>query len=348
MVMLHDYGLTCPRKTLLRPGTAVQCEGPQLGRCLPCTRELYGFAKGGVITVAHRISRRLHGRADRYIAVSAAVADGSRAALPSGADIAVVPASVPNALPALAAEIPRPSFLPPNDGYLMFVGALGPHKGINVLLDAHRRMRHRLPLMLIGTPRDDTPPIDDPNIFVAHNVPGLEVMAAWMRASIAVVPSVWAEPFGLVAVEAMLAGRPVVASDTGGLRDIVEHGTSGLLVPPGDAGALAEAMDRLLGDPALQRRMGEAGRLRAGRFEVASVAPQVIEIMDDAVRVAIWSANLRRNFATHARRLCGRSLAPQSTALRLVVVPREPRRGLLWNWYQSRGGRMASSGDLRA
>ena len=57
-----------------------------------------------------------------------------------------------------------------------------------------------------------------------------------------VVPSVWAEPFGLVALDAIVRGIPVVASDAGGLREIVDHGVSGLLVPRGEAEPLAEAL----------------------------------------------------------------------------------------------------------
>jgi glycosyltransferase involved in cell wall biosynthesis len=86
-----------------------------------------------------------------------------------------------------------------------------------------------------------------------------------------------------VAVEAMLVGRAVVASDVGGLRDVVQHGVTGLLVPPGDPGALAAALDSLLDDPQTRRRMGEAGRLQARRFEAAALVPRVVEIFDGVV-----------------------------------------------------------------
>jgi glycosyltransferase involved in cell wall biosynthesis len=155
---------------------------------------------------------------------------------------------------------------------------------VDVLLEARRRMRNRLPLVLIGTPRADTPHIDDPEIFVARDVPSAQVMASWSRASVAVVPSVWAEPMGQVAVEAMLVGRPVVASDVGGLRDVIDHGTTGLMVPPGDPGALAQALDRLLDDPETRQRMGKMGRQHARQFEAAAVAPRIVEVLDDVVR----------------------------------------------------------------
>ena len=90
-----------------------------------------------------------------------------------------------------------------------------------------------------------------------------ETIRACAEAQIVVVPSIWHEPFGLVAVEAMAAGRPVVASRSGGLADIIADGETGVLVPPGDPAALADAIARLIEDPDTRARMGAAGRRRA-------------------------------------------------------------------------------------
>jgi glycosyltransferase involved in cell wall biosynthesis len=301
VVTLHDYGLACAKKTLQHvtrrlassadgpppePSAAHlsrPCSGPRLAKCLACAPEQYGVLKGAAITTGLRASRILHGRADRYIAISTAVADGSRHALPGRFEIVVVPTMVPNYLPELARSTPRPTFLPPDDGYLMFVGALGRHKGVHVLLEARRRMRNRPPLVLIGTSRADSLRVDDPGVVIACDVPSAQVMASWMRASAAAVPSVWNEPMGQVAVEAMLVGRAVVASNVGGLRDVVEHGATGLMVPPGDPGALAAALDSLLDDPETRQQMGETGRLHARQFEAAVVAPRVVEVFEDAL-----------------------------------------------------------------
>jgi glycosyltransferase involved in cell wall biosynthesis len=81
------------------------------------------------------------------------------------------------------------------------------------------------------------------------------------------MPSLWPEPFGLVGIEALAAGRPVVASATGGVGDWLADGVNGLLVRPGDAPALAGALNELLDDPARQRAMGAAGsEMVAARF----------------------------------------------------------------------------------
>ena len=191
---------------------------------------------------------------------------------------------IPNGVSDLAAQASRPAFLPAEDGYLMFIGALGPHKGVDVLLEAHRRMRHKVPVVLLGTPRSDTPPLTEPGVITARNVPHAQAMAALRHCSIAVVPSTWHEPMSQVAVEAMVVGRPVVASDVGGLRDVVQHDVTGLRVPPGDPGALAMAIDGLLDDPERRAKMGCAGRVRARLFEASAVTPRILEVFEDALR----------------------------------------------------------------
>jgi len=74
------------------------------------------------------------------------------------------------------------------------------------------------------------------------------------------MPSLWPEPFGLVGIEAGASGRPVVASSTGGVGDWLRDGVNGVLVEPGDARALARALNELLADPGRRRELGTAAR----------------------------------------------------------------------------------------
>jgi glycosyltransferase involved in cell wall biosynthesis len=85
------------------------------------------------------------------------------------------------------------------------------------------------------------------------------------NASLVAIPSLWPEPFGLVGIETLAAGRPVVASATGGVSDWLQDGVSGMLVPPGDVRALTAALNELLADPARQQAMGAAGREAVAR-----------------------------------------------------------------------------------
>jgi glycosyltransferase involved in cell wall biosynthesis len=98
-------------------------------------------------------------------------------------------------------------------------------------------------------------------------LPAPELARELAQASVVAIPSLWPEPFGLGGIEAGAAARPVVASLTGGVGDWLKDGVNGLGVPPGDARALAQALNELLEDPARQRELGEAGReLVAARF----------------------------------------------------------------------------------
>ncbi len=93
-------------------------------------------------------------------------------------------------------------------------------------------------------------------------VPHEDLSEYYERAAVVCVPS-RREGYGVVAREAMAHGRPVVATAVGGLADAVEDGVTGLLVPPDDAAALREAIERLLGDSGLRARLGAAARARA-------------------------------------------------------------------------------------
>jgi glycosyltransferase involved in cell wall biosynthesis len=93
-------------------------------------------------------------------------------------------------------------------------------------------------------------------------------------ADVVVQPSQLFEPFGLVAVEAMACGKPIIASDLPGVRRVVGEAGGGLLTPPGDPAALAGSIDGLLADPALRERLAELGRATVERrYDAAEVGP---------------------------------------------------------------------------
>jgi len=109
------------------------------------------------------------------------------------------------------------------------------------------------------------------------------VVELFNSARVVVVPSVWSDPCPTVVLEAMAAGRPVAAAASGGIVDMVVDGTTGLLVPPGDAAALADALSALLADPEKALAYGAAGRDRAREFTVSAVVSRIETMYDDAV-----------------------------------------------------------------
>jgi len=174
----------------------------------------------------------------------------------------------------------RPKFLPA-DHYVLFVGALGPHKGLDVLLAAYRRLERRPKLVLLGQRRADTPQLP-PDVIAPGQVDGAVVRYAFDHCRLAVAPSICQEAFGQVAVEAMRAGAPIVVARTGGLQEIVEHERTGLLVTPGSVDELAAAMQRLLDDDQLSGRLAAAGRVESRRYRTAGCAKAVFAVYREA------------------------------------------------------------------
>lgn len=277
---LHDYRLVCPKQTFLHHG--VLCSGSGVWKCLRCAPEQYGVTKGVAVTSALAASAHLHSRVDRYVAVSSAVAAASLPGTHQGSTkIEVIPTFVPDTGVKDGREMPRPAFLPRADGFILFVGALTRDKGIRVLLDAYRRMRSPASLVLLGARRADTPTEVPPGVILRGDVPHPEVMASWSHAAVGVLPSVAPEGLPHAAIEAMVSGKPLVASDTGGISELVIHGETGLLVRPGDAAQLAEALEVLLADRPRLAVMGTKAKAHARHFVLSAVIERVERLFQD-------------------------------------------------------------------
>ena len=162
-------------------------------------------------------------------------------------------------------------------------------KGAHFFIPAVARLRDRYPearFVIVGPgemPRGDARTSADPYVAgLGQQVQALglqdrlifaggrtDVPALLQDVAVAVQPSI-SEGMSNAVLEAMASGRAVVATDVGGMSDLVIDGTTGLLVPPADVGALAAAIDRLLGDPALRARLGaEASRVVLGEYSIA-------------------------------------------------------------------------------
>jgi phosphatidylinositol alpha-mannosyltransferase len=121
-------------------------------------------------------------------------------------------------------------------------------------------------------------------VHLLGRVSDAEKAQLFATADIYVSPATGQESFGIVLLEAMAAGTPIVCSDIHGYKGVVRRGQQALLVPPRDHGELAEAIGTLLDDPALRARMGAAGRERATQFSWPNITAKVEEYYGFVIR----------------------------------------------------------------
>jgi glycosyltransferase involved in cell wall biosynthesis len=204
---------------------------------------------------APRLARPVLRRAALVIAASTALAEQARAL--GARDVRVIPSGV---------DLPRDVGQEADPPEVLYAGRLSREKGVLDLVEA---ARGRWSLVVAGDG-----PLRDRLPGALGWVPHDELQRLYARAAVVACPS-RREGFGVACLEAMAHGRPVVATSMGGLRDLVVDGDTGILVAPGDVPALRAAIERLLGDRDLRRRLGLAGRERAARhfsWDVATTA----------------------------------------------------------------------------
>lgn len=167
-------------------------------------------------------------------------------------------------------ETPCPDLDPPVAG---FIGRLVWSKGVDVLIEAHRTLKARgvrLRLLIGGTPDPENPRSvteaqiatwsADPDVKFIGRVS--DIAGHWRKCSMAIVPSRGGEGLPRSLLESSACGRPAIVSDVPGCRYFVRHGEEGLIVPPDDPVALADAMEKLARNPAEVQRMGRLARVR--------------------------------------------------------------------------------------
>lgn len=257
---LHNYRLLCPAAIFHRDAKSV-CEDC-LGRIVPWPGVVHGCYRQsrpqtGVVAamlVAHRAARTWHRAVDRYVALT----EFARQRFVAGG------------LPADRIVV-KPNFVHPDPGpgahrggYALFVGRLTPEKGIPTLLAAWEHLEGRIPLKIVGDG-----PLREQVVRAAQRHPEIEwlgprpsdeVLALMGDALAVIVPSEWYETFGRVVVEAYATGTPVISSRIGALAELVDHGTTGLTVEPGQPGALADGVRWAMAHPVEWRAMATAAR----------------------------------------------------------------------------------------
>jgi glycosyltransferase involved in cell wall biosynthesis len=244
----------------------------QRGRLAPLVTTFYGvelrLVKSSLKVLKSFVAWAAR-RSNRVVAISSYTADEVRGLVNVPVEVIPYTTSLPSGGPARLEPASSPATV-------LFVGRLVERKGLIYLLDAIAQLRSVLPLRLViigdGSERERLEKrardLRVSNIVEFRGkVTDEQLQAAYGEADVFVLPSVHdargdTEGLGVVLLEAMNAAVPVIGSRIGGIVDIVVDGESGLLVPPGDANALAAALRRVLTDADVARRLGQAGQQR--------------------------------------------------------------------------------------
>lgn len=263
VMTLHDYKLACPVYRFLNDtGICEDCAG---GRWYEttlhrCTRGMLGPS---VLNTAEAYLHHGLGLYTRHVDVFVAPSQFLAAKVAA----AGVPADRLVVIPNFAdVDAVTPSY---EGSDVVFAGRLSPEKGVATLIRAVARMPRPTRLHVFGTGPQErelerlAADVAADRVVFRGRQPAAVVAAAMESAAVVACPSEWYENCPMVVLEAMAAGKAVVATALGGLPELVEHGRTGLLVPPADPEALAQALGAIARDPLAQVEMGRAARARA-------------------------------------------------------------------------------------
>jgi phosphatidylinositol alpha-mannosyltransferase len=230
-----------------------------------------------LMSAAAPILRPVWRRLRVRIAVSEAASGFYRSRLGDGMRI------VPNGCDVGLFSVAEPRAGLPGGRRMLWASRLEPKNGFPVAVEAFRRLAQRFPdlwFLVAGDGEDRSvvrrlPPESRDRVVMLGSVPHERLPPYHAGSELFVAPAVGQHSFGIVLVEAMAAGLPIVASDIAGFREVVRHDVEGLLVSPRDPTALAASIARVLTDPGLARRLGAAGRQRAQRYRWEVVVQEI-------------------------------------------------------------------------
>lgn len=261
---LRDYYLTCARATRFRDGK----------NCATACSECRLFCAA---------RRRLSAGVD-------AVVGSSRFILAHHTTLGFFPgASIRTAIDNAAISFRPP---PPPHKPMVFgcLGRLESFKGVDLVIDAFAQRDDDWELLIAGVGPDEVVAGLKKQAAAARRPEQIRFLgwtdsdAFMRRVDVLVIPSLWNEPLSRATIEAQSNGVAVIATRRGGLPEIVDDESTGLLFEPGERGGLTQAIDRMLGDPTLARRLGEAAREAAERFRPERVVAQYAQAYADTIR----------------------------------------------------------------
>jgi len=259
VMSVHDYKLIAPNYSLFHDGQICEATKPDRFWNAVGHRCVKGSRAASALAAAEMWLQRRLGLYGRNIGAYIAPSRFVQALLAEyGLDAAKV-RFLPHFIDAAA-------WTPRYEGeYALFVGRLSPEKGASVLIRAAARAKD-VPVRIVGSGPEEAALVALARKYGATNVTfagfktGADLSAEYAGARFVVAPSVWYEVFGLIALEAYAAGKPVVASQIGGLAELVRDGETGILTGAGDADELAKVMSELWQQQRECAEMGRAGR----------------------------------------------------------------------------------------
>ena len=258
------------------------------------------YARQHLYRITHPIIKRWQQRLHGNIAVSPAARryvnntfPGDYEIIPNGIDFKHFSTNV----------APMPQY---QDGKIniLFVGRLEKRKGLRYLLEAYGKLKWDLPNIRLIVVGPGNPDKESYRVMSSQNLQDVEFVGRvsyddlpryYASADIFCSPATGAESFGIVLLEAMSAGKPVVASDIEGFRGVMTHGEQGLLVPKKDSNALAEALGMLARDPELRRKLGGNGNRLAEEYRWEVVAGRVEAYYNTCLKAANGTTRTRTN-----------------------------------------------------
>lgn len=192
-----------------------------------------------------------------------------------------------------AAEAPPMPDLMDNRRNILFVGRQEKRKGLPYLLEAYRKLKPEMPdtrLIIVGPDGGIRAAciryVEQnhlPDVHFAGQVPYEDLPRYYRSADVFCAPNTGHESFGIILLEAMAAGAPIVASDIPGFRDVLSDGTQGVLVPPKDSDALASGLKTLLSDPDRREAMAAAGPEHARKYSWDEISSRVLSYYEEVI-----------------------------------------------------------------
>ena len=272
---IHDHGFICPTKALMK-GDMI-CSKSFTKECVFCGKEIFGLKVSLLRYLCVKSQNRNLKYVDKFIAVSSFVKDVHSEYI--GEDKIVI---IPNFYDTNEKDVivsNESNVLP--DDFILFVGALTHNKGADVLIDAFNKIKDRDVKLVMFIKKYLKLREPKENILIFEDAPRDLILEAYSGCRFVVIPSISPETFGIVAIEAMSYKKAIIASDRGGLTDLIDDGNTGILVPPNNIKELSNAINFLMKNPDMALSMGTVGYDRfISNYTPEIILPEIIAIYE--------------------------------------------------------------------